>query len=81
MFEVPGQGRVYDGTQAGGLGEEFSAHGAATFGPLAVLLLGQDRADESDGGGAVGEDADHDRTVAAAGLGLVTAEPAPLGGL
>ncbi|GAA3271541.1 hypothetical protein GCM10010469_48760 [Streptomyces labedae] len=41
-----------------GFGEEFAAHVAGGFGPL-VVLLGQDRADEPDDGGAVGEDADH----------------------
>ncbi len=41
-----------------GLGEQVEPHVAAGFGPL-VVLLGQDRPDEPDDGGAVGEDADH----------------------
>ena len=40
-----------------GLGEDLEAHVAALLGPF-VGLLGQDRADQPDDGGAVGEDPD-----------------------
>jgi hypothetical protein len=40
-----------------GLGEEFAARVAAGFAPL-VVLLGQDRPDQADHGGAAGEEAD-----------------------
>src|SRR5690606_7906802 len=40
-----------------GLGQDLDAHVPALFGPF-VGLFGQDRADEADDGGAVGEDAD-----------------------
>jgi hypothetical protein len=39
-------------------GEYLSAHVAAGFGPL-VVLLGEDGADEADDGVAAGEDPDH----------------------
>jgi hypothetical protein len=41
-----------------GFGEELAPHGAAGLAPL-VVLLGQDRCDEPDDGGAVGEDVSH----------------------
>jgi hypothetical protein len=40
-----------------GFGEDFGAHVAALFGPF-VGLVGEDRADEADDCGPVGEDAD-----------------------
>jgi len=47
---------VFDGLLAG-LGGQFEAHVSTLFGPF-VGLLGQDRTDEADDRGSVGEDPD-----------------------
>ena len=47
---------VFDGFFAG-LGEQFEAHVSTLLGPF-VGLFGQDRTDEADDRGAVGEDPD-----------------------
>lgn len=46
------------GVVAAGSGEYVESEVAASFDPL-VVLLGQDRPDEPDQGGAIGEDPDH----------------------